>query len=319
MDDLYDFLYREYHPVQGRWISPDPARLGTVDLTNPQTWNRYAYVINDPLALTDPLGLSGGCPPNMHPATGIVAAAQTYLDQGRGLLYGRPYVCNSFATHMISNAGYCGITVPKPSELGTGAAIVPFAGGALVQVNNAAAEPGDILVMHAPGQKDPGYGHVGIVTGPGPSWTFVGAQSGRYGVSNVNPAADMKFENPGLYADWVKTINANHPKVYRVCLPDGSSIGNTEKGSSSLGGSLHSVTVSSVYPWMGAGIGDESQSSDSASSSDNAPSGNESSVHSILSGCTDMAGAACNPPSDTDPTSTGAGNGGCPSTADCPS
>ena len=25
--DLYDFLYREYHPTQGRWIQPDPAGL----------------------------------------------------------------------------------------------------------------------------------------------------------------------------------------------------------------------------------------------------------------------------------------------------
>jgi RHS repeat-associated protein len=52
-----DFLYRKYSPVQGRWISPDPAGLGAVDLTNPQTWNRYAYVANNPLNAIDPLGL----------------------------------------------------------------------------------------------------------------------------------------------------------------------------------------------------------------------------------------------------------------------
>jgi RHS repeat-associated protein len=53
----YDFLYREYHPGQGRWISPDPAGLAAVDPANPQTWNRYAYVLNSPLNLIDPLGL----------------------------------------------------------------------------------------------------------------------------------------------------------------------------------------------------------------------------------------------------------------------
>lgn len=37
---LYDFLYREYSPVQGRWISPDPIGIAAVDLNNPQTWNR---------------------------------------------------------------------------------------------------------------------------------------------------------------------------------------------------------------------------------------------------------------------------------------
>jgi RHS repeat-associated protein len=60
---LYDLTFREHSPSQGRWISPDPAGLAAVNPTNPQTWNRYAYVMNDPLALVDPLGLVGYCPP----------------------------------------------------------------------------------------------------------------------------------------------------------------------------------------------------------------------------------------------------------------
>jgi RHS repeat-associated protein len=63
----YDFLARQYDPKQGRWTSPDPAGLGAVDPTNPQSWNRYAYVINNPLALTDPTGMDfcqGGNSPN---------------------------------------------------------------------------------------------------------------------------------------------------------------------------------------------------------------------------------------------------------------
>lgn len=58
---IYDYMYREYNPTQGRWISPDPAGLAAVDPTNPQSWNRYAYVMNNPLAFVDPLGLDG-CP-----------------------------------------------------------------------------------------------------------------------------------------------------------------------------------------------------------------------------------------------------------------
>ncbi len=56
---LYDFTFREDSPSQGRWLSPDPSGLAAVSLTNPQSWNRYAYVLNNPLALVDPLGL--GC------------------------------------------------------------------------------------------------------------------------------------------------------------------------------------------------------------------------------------------------------------------
>jgi RHS repeat-associated protein len=55
--DLYDFAAREQHRIQGRWISPDPAGLAAADPSNPQSWNRYAYVGNSPLNATDPLGL----------------------------------------------------------------------------------------------------------------------------------------------------------------------------------------------------------------------------------------------------------------------
>jgi RHS repeat-associated protein len=62
---MHDFLARRYMPTQGRWLIPDPAGLSAVNPANPQSWNRYAYVNNKPLALVDPLGLftyiGGGC------------------------------------------------------------------------------------------------------------------------------------------------------------------------------------------------------------------------------------------------------------------
>lgn len=54
---IYDFLFRQHASSQGRWLVPDPAGLAAVEPTNPQTWNRYAYVGNNPLSRTDPLGL----------------------------------------------------------------------------------------------------------------------------------------------------------------------------------------------------------------------------------------------------------------------
>jgi RHS repeat-associated protein len=57
--DLYDFPAREQHRVQGRWISPDPAGLAAADPSSPQSWNRYAYSLNGPTYLLDPLGLQG--------------------------------------------------------------------------------------------------------------------------------------------------------------------------------------------------------------------------------------------------------------------
>lgn len=52
---LYDFMFREYHPVSGRWIQPDPAGVAAANPANPQSWNRYAYVANSPLDSLDPL------------------------------------------------------------------------------------------------------------------------------------------------------------------------------------------------------------------------------------------------------------------------
>ncbi len=54
--DQYNTLNRHYTP-RGRWISPDPAGKKAVKLDNPQTWNMYAYVRNNPTTLTDPTGL----------------------------------------------------------------------------------------------------------------------------------------------------------------------------------------------------------------------------------------------------------------------
>jgi RHS repeat-associated protein len=54
---LFDTPNREYHAIEGRWISPDPAGLSAVDMSNPQSWIRYAYVLNNPLFFTDPQGL----------------------------------------------------------------------------------------------------------------------------------------------------------------------------------------------------------------------------------------------------------------------
>lgn len=50
------FLARYYSSNQGRFTSPDPTLLSANGF-NPQTWNRYAYVLNSPLAYVDPLGL----------------------------------------------------------------------------------------------------------------------------------------------------------------------------------------------------------------------------------------------------------------------
>lgn len=49
-------LWREYDRRAGRWTSPDPYS-GSMDVSDPQSFNRYSYVGNDPIDFIDPLGL----------------------------------------------------------------------------------------------------------------------------------------------------------------------------------------------------------------------------------------------------------------------
>ena len=50
------FGARYYASSMGRWLSPDPKQPSIKHLVNPQKWNKYAYVLNNPLALFDPDG-----------------------------------------------------------------------------------------------------------------------------------------------------------------------------------------------------------------------------------------------------------------------
>ena len=47
--------FRQYSPTQGRFMSPDPYG-GSYDMTNPQSFNRYVYAMNNPLSNIDPTG-----------------------------------------------------------------------------------------------------------------------------------------------------------------------------------------------------------------------------------------------------------------------
>ena len=48
--------FRQYNSAQGRWMSPDPYS-GSYHWRNPQSFNRYTYALNNPLAFMDPSGL----------------------------------------------------------------------------------------------------------------------------------------------------------------------------------------------------------------------------------------------------------------------
>src|SRR5690348_272229 len=61
---VYPTDFRRYNPALGRWMTPDPAGMAASDPSNPQSWNRYAYVMNNPVSYVDPSGLFRAAPPD---------------------------------------------------------------------------------------------------------------------------------------------------------------------------------------------------------------------------------------------------------------
>jgi RHS repeat-associated protein len=57
--------FREYWNAAGRWLQPDPYS-GSYDPSNPQSFDRYAYVLNNPLSNVDPSGLNACVPPGAN-------------------------------------------------------------------------------------------------------------------------------------------------------------------------------------------------------------------------------------------------------------
>jgi len=65
---------RVYDPDIGKFLSADPT---VQDLYDPQSFNRYSYVENNPLALTDPSGYEPW-------ATASDGTRTQYSDSGNG-------------------------------------------------------------------------------------------------------------------------------------------------------------------------------------------------------------------------------------------
>ena len=84
--------FRQYSSTQGQWMTPDPYD-GSYRLGNPQSLNRYGYVLNNPLRNIDTSGLCGyssnatdvfvaidGAPPTITSDSTYVGDAYCYFD-----------------------------------------------------------------------------------------------------------------------------------------------------------------------------------------------------------------------------------------------
>jgi len=124
---LYDFLYREQSPIQGRWISPDPGGLAVVSTSDPQTWNRYAYVANNPCSLVDPLGLDT-CAFNIQVKndSGLTDDQLTAAEDRINAIFGATSVDGNTVTANFSFTGKADYTLKIKNKTK-----LPFVSGAL--------------------------------------------------------------------------------------------------------------------------------------------------------------------------------------------
>jgi RHS repeat-associated protein len=132
--NLYDFMFREYRTGHGRWTSPDPSGRSSANPASPQTWNRYAYVANNPLSFTDSLGLNinagkcsgdgyspgcgggGGCDPNLMDCGSSGGSPSTPGDEGTSYYLDGLQVSASTAARVLAS----GTGVECPNDVCSG-------------------------------------------------------------------------------------------------------------------------------------------------------------------------------------------------------
>jgi RHS repeat-associated protein len=167
------FGFRYLSSAQGRFTSVDPAMASGV-LDDPQTWNRYSYVSNRPLAYTDPNGLIPV--PLVAGAIGagtaaVGTAASQYLSTGHvdwgkvGIAAGGGFVAGATFGPV---GGLVAKVAASPWVTSAVAGVATnVLGGIVTRAGNAAADgtdPADVVSADAL-ESDAAYGVLGGVLG----------------------------------------------------------------------------------------------------------------------------------------------------------
>lgn len=109
---LESAAYRQYASYMGRWNSPDPYG-GSYNWADPQSLNRYAYVVGNPLAMSDPSGLDweDGCFLPAYSSTitctvSVGAKAAQFFGLSSTALDASPFFAAAGPVGMLADAGY---------------------------------------------------------------------------------------------------------------------------------------------------------------------------------------------------------------------
>ncbi|MBU6462902.1 MAG: RHS repeat protein [Bradyrhizobium sp.] len=216
---------RVYDPLLARFTSADPT---VTDPANPQGWNRYSYVGNDPLAFTDPNGFSWVS--NLfhsisHAISGAVNAVTHFLQTNaiaRAIL--------QIGSTIFLNAVLPGLGLVAGS---LGLAVASAAGGAIIATGLSGGNLSQTL-------------KAGLIAGV-TAFAFYGVGDLTNQFSGANPLPDGGHGTPTFSSDAYAVNVAGHAAV--GCLSSVASGG--ECGSGALSGAVGSALsplTSKVFP-----------------------------------------------------------------------
>jgi RHS repeat-associated protein len=186
-------LARSYADTQGRFLSPDPLE-GIVG--DPQSWNRYAYVENDPINVSDPSGQGfwedlGFAIADIFasvllgPEVGaVMTAAEEGAETSNQLLIAFTVILNDGTQLALAAKDWAGTRMPFQGER-----VVPLANGQWAPEGDAAGQAAGNAPASAPaGDGGPGAGTAQDAGGSGQGPGGGGATTTSAGAGNSGGA-----------------------------------------------------------------------------------------------------------------------------------
>ena len=256
-DGEYKSMTRKLSGTQGRWTTPDPAGLAAVDPADPQSWNLYAYVMNNPLTLTDPRGLYCAY---LDDDGDQVESIDDSSDNGECAANGGFWIEGSYGggsrvfvnvdTGLVEGIGYDSHGNPEISVAGAvgswGAwtqTFTPVGSSGSVAASNARVPNGDALNPYAQAV----FSHPKLQTAASTMtdprtyvlWTGASAIEGVLLVSSAGAAVSSSMYNSWLSFEY--TFPGATADIIQMLTPP-SSIPSTAPGTIVVGGEL-------IYDW----------------------------------------------------------------------
>jgi RHS repeat-associated protein len=240
--DLGHATFREYDPTSGQWLSPDPYDF-SYSWWQPQSLNRYAYVLNDPLTLMDPSGqvctlsifgvknnqgeydnVTGG------PGSGVYPYNNLSTAQAVGSIFGQSYTGPNMSTFSVTSAMNANYMEPG------GVNVVAFSGGAqaystAVLYTYVGTSTNQITYLSpgiGPGQSLPGSTASNIFKGSGAT-DFAATFFARADLYHLNPTGctghNFLCENQATSS--ISSNGSRGPCTARAPVVTGSSYGSS--------------------------------------------------------------------------------------------